>query len=474
MINFDNTYANLPPDFFQELIPRENLEPSLLYFNHDLANQLGINIDSDDELLANYFSFNRFMKNSKPLAMIYAGHQFGHFSPQLGDGRAVLLGEFIANNKQRYDIHLKGSGQTSYSRRGDGKSALGPSIREMLISEAMYHLGVSTSRTLCVVRTSEMVIRDKIMPGGVSTRIALSHLRIGTFEYFAAKKDYKNLKILADYAISRLYPELNKSEQVYFNLWKEVFKKQIKTIITWMSLGFIHGVMNTDNMNISGETIDYGPCAFMDHFNHAKVFSSIDHQGRYAYSNQPKILFWNMLRFAESMMSLLEVSEEELMVEVKKFQDIFIKEYNLSMINKVGLNNCDNGEEDLTSEWLGFLEKNNLDFTLSYIDLERFFIGKKSFTKIDQFDEFTIIAKKILKHETAEKLVKKMQETNPMLIPRNHQVEAIIQSCLVGNDQKFKDFLNVIRDPFTRRDELLNVDLPPEKHEVVAQTFCGT
>lgn len=476
MINFNNTFAHLTNDFYQPILPVGEFKPSLLYFNYPLAQELGLNISEyNDNTLAEYFSFNQKIPKSEPVAMVYAGHQFGHFVPQLGDGRAVLLGEFLANNK-RYDLHLKGSGKTMYSRRGDGKSALGPSIRECLVSEAMHHLGVQTTRTLSVVRTGEMVLRDAIFPGGVTARVALSHIRVGSFEYFMAKNDLKNLKILADYAINRLYPNLLTSDKPYFNFWKMVFINNIKLVAKWMSYGFIHGVMNTDNMNISGETIDYGPCAFIDDYSNQKVFSSIDHGGRYAYSNQPQILFWNMARFAESLYPLLEleVTKVEILNGMQILQDQFTIEYNQLMNHKFGLLDYQINDELLVKRWLSFLEHYKLDFTLSYIDLERFLMGKTTFTTIEQYVEFKEIAASLLLRNSADILIENMALYNPMLIARNHQVERAIQAALIGDDAVFYKLLEMLRNPYKRTEKLEGYHLPPKENEVVQRTFCGT
>lgn len=479
MIQFNNSYASLPAAFYQKTEPRSELKPKLLYFNDALAHDLGLNTHKiSAELLANYFSFNIPIPDSTPIAMAYAGHQFGHFVPQLGDGRATLLGEIIASDNKRYDIHLKGSGQTPFSRRGDGKSALGPSIRECLISEAMFHLHVPTTRTLAVTRTSEMVIREKLLPGGVSTRVALSHMRVGTFEYFAAKGDTVNLKVLADYAIARLYPKLQYGHQPYLNFWKEVFHKQIQVVAKWMSIGFIHGVMNTDNMNISGETIDYGPCAFMDQFSHLRVFSSIDQNGRYAYANQPQILFWNMARFAESISSLIEISFKELESEFLAMQETYHKEYTHQMLLKFGIQKSSDAEinqlQILIKQWLDILENNQLDFTLSYIDLERYIQGLQTHTNLEQFSEFPILAQQIQKVDSPKNLVNTMQQHNPMIIPRNHNVEAAIQSSIQGDDQKFMTLMSKLSTPFTRVEELNEFCKPPKDKEKNFKTFCGT
>ena len=303
-ISFQNTYAQLPVDFRSTTKPSPVKKPMLFAFNTKLASELGLDSLNENSNAVNYFSGNKILTGSEPISMAYAGHQFGHFSPQLGDGRAVLLGEVTASDSHRYDIQLKGSGRTPWSRSGDGRSALGPVIREYLISEAMHKLGVPTTRALAAVTTGEDVAREKLTPGGILTRVAKGFVRVGTFQYFANQGKIDELKILADYVIDRHYPETKNTKKPCIELLSSVMDAQAQLIAKWMSLGFIHGVMNTDNMSITGETIDYGPCAFMDEFSHNRLYSSIDQQGRYAYQNQPQIGQWNLIRFAESLLPL--------------------------------------------------------------------------------------------------------------------------------------------------------------------------
>ena len=309
-MNFDNTYRQLPDHFYSEHMPARFSQPKLLAFNKDLADELGFDFtDKSDDELAMIFSGQEILEGSEPIAQAYAAHQFGHFVPQLGDGRALLLGEVIGKNDKRYDIQLKGSGQTIFSRRGDGMSALGPVIREYIVSEAMYALGVPATRALAAVATGDLVQRETSEPGGVFTRVAASHIRIGTFQFFAAREDTKGLDTLLEYAATRHYPDIVDSENLALDFLRKVIEKQISLVAHWMSLGFIHGVMNTDNMTISGETIDFGPCAFMDKFHHEKVFSSIDLNSRYSYGNQGPILSWNMSRLAECLIPLVHQDE---------------------------------------------------------------------------------------------------------------------------------------------------------------------
>lgn len=490
MINFDNSYSKLPENFYRRIDKTNDYDPTLIAFNHDLATQLGLDLsDVDEKTLAKYFSASLFMPGSSPLAMAYAGHQFGHFVPQLGDGRAMLLGEFISNDKKHYDIHLKGSGRTHYSRAGDGKSALGPVLREYLVSEGMNALGVPTTRTLCAVRTGEWVQRDSLYPEAVLTRIALGHIRIGTFQYFAARQDWKNLQILTEYSISRLYPELLSSPEPILDFWRAVAHRQMKLVAKWMSLGFIHGVMNTDNMAISGETIDYGPCAFMDNFILDNVFSSIDRNGRYSYSNQPKIALWNLARLAECLVPLIKkeqkMLEEFFTEEIDNAYKLFLQEHNRLMMSKFGLHQVSAGDsnspddQNLISQWLQLLEANSLDFTLSYIDLERILAGKNTFSGLETvtgFEHFFKGWKGRLDSEgkNLNDTIHKMTVTNPLTIPRNHHVQRVIELSEKGDDQEFFNMLNTITHPFERFEELGKFQQSPKVDQRILETFCGT
>lgn len=472
MIKFNNTYANLPSQFYSLIETPNKFQPKLLAFNHELAKELGIDLSEvNDESLAKFFSAVEFMPGSKPLAMAYAGHQFGHFSPQLGDGRAMLLGEFLSRENVRYDIHLKGSGRTAFSRRGDGKSALGPVIREYLISEGMHALKIPTTRTLCAVRTGEEIMRENIVPGGVLTRIAKSHIRVGTFEYFARRGDKDNVKVLADYTISRLYPGLS-----YFDFWKAVCKNQVSLISQWMSVGFIHGVMNTDNMNVSGETIDFGPCAFMDEFVFHKVFSSIDQNGRYAYSQQPQIALWNLARLAECLIPFIDNGQELFTNELQSLQQTMTFEFLKSMAGKFGLKTFIEDDQVLIRDWFEIMDKNELDFTLSYIDLERSLLDKSTFQFSGPYKEFLPRLKERLASEktTAAEAAHLMSKTNPMTIPRNHHVERAIKASDKGDDKIFFEVLKAFQNPFERFDVLSEFQTPPIPEERVQRTFCGT
>ncbi len=478
MITFDNTYVKLPQIFFNPIRKPNTFSPTLIAYNQELADSLGINLKTSPEQIARYFSAAEFMPGSEPVAMAYAGHQFGHFVPQLGDGRAMLLGEFISSDQKRYDIHLKGSGRTFYSRGGDGNSAIGPVIREYLVSEGVHALGIPSTRILCAVRTGEMVEREETLPGAVVTRLALAHIRVGTFEFFARQGDATNLKVLADYTIDRLYPDIKLSENKYLDFWKAVAARQMNLIVKWMSVGFIHGVMNTDNMAISGETIDFGPCAFMDEFKFNKVFSSIDRNGRYAFSNQPQIALWNLARLAECLIPLMSGTPESLgqifSSELKNLYADFTTMFETSICQKLGLKS---GNKELIQQWFSFLEVNDVDFTLSFIDLERILEGKKTFTELENlpgFDQFRTLWDSQWETRKKEEVLQQMKLKNPMTIPRNHMIEIAIRASETGNDEKFLELLSAVQKPFVRVESLTKFQTPPLPTERVAKTFCGT
>lgn len=437
-------------------------KPTLVIYNEPLGKELGLESGLAPEKLAAYFGASEFMDGSTPVAMAYAGQQFGHFVPQLGDGRAVLLGEILTPAGKRFDLHLKGSGPTIYSRRGDGLSALGPALREYIVSEAMHALGVPTTRSLAVVRTGELVQREQLTPGGVLARVARSHLRVGTFQYFAGRSDLEGLRTLADYTIARLYPHLVNHEDRFFLFWQEVARKQMSLIAQWMSLGFIHGVMNTDNMNVSGETIDYGPCAFMDEFRFNKVFSSIDRQGRYAYNQQGNIGLWNLARLAECLMLLMgdapEVNGPRFSAGLSELQERHQAEFFRRMSAKLGLITPAPG---LVQRWLALLEQHELDFTSSFIELER---GSEFPT---EFSEWMAEWRALGPDQSLMRL------TNPLVVPRNHLIERAIEAANRGDDSNFVRLVKAVQDPFNR-EAAAEFVTPPAVHERVARTFCGT
>lgn len=370
MPNFNNTYIKLPNNFYSILNPVPVQKPELILFNKILAKDLGIENFTNEEL-ANYFSGNKIIKGSEPIAIAYAGHQYGHFVSQLGDGRAILLGEILDKNNQRFDIQLKGSGQTPYSRSGDGRAGIGPMIREYIVSEAMNAFKIPTTRSLAVVKTGEMIQRETALDGAVLTRVAQSHIRVGTFEYFAARRDLDSIKILADYSIQRHFPDLKTTPNIYQNFIMEVAKRQAELIAKWMGVGFIHGVMNTDNMLISGETIDFGPCAFLDEYLANKTFSSIDRHGRYSFSNQANIALWNILNL-NYCLSALTVNDEPAFNEFTKrlenyFSEIYSKNYWKIMLEKIGIEkNTNREDQSLLKNLLEIMSKDSLDFTITF------------------------------------------------------------------------------------------------------------
>jgi len=469
-------------------------KPTLIKFNDELAEALGLSVTNQNSSdAAALFSGNLIPDGAEPLAMAYAGHQFGHFNPQLGDGRAILLGEIISPDGGRFDLQLKGSGRTFYSRDGDGRAALGPVLREYLISEAMVKLSVPTTRALAVVTTGEDVARERLVPGGIITRIASSFVRVGTFQYFSAKGDMEAIQKLADYVIERNYPLVCEAKNPYVAFLQAVVDRQATLIAQWMQLGFIHGVMNTDNMSIAGETIDYGPCAFMDAYDHDRVFSSIDRGGRYAYSNQPSIGLWNLTRLAESLLPLLaenteaavEVAQDVLHTYVERYQNDWLA----GMRAKCGLfTTSDKTKQDdkvLIEALLNTMAANNADFTLTFFYLSQLAAQPLEqdsdilslFDNPAQFDDWAAKWRKRLSEEAQsdEQRQLNMQAVNPVYIPRNHQIEAAIRAAEDHDDfSVFHELHEVLQNPYVQQEGKDSYSLPPEPDEVVKQTFCGT
>ncbi len=492
-IPFDNRYVTLGERFFDRTDPKPVKEPQLIKFNEALARELGISTDQVAALGAAVFSGNAIPEGAAPLAMAYAGHQFGHFVPQLGDGRALLLGEVKGRDGARYDIHLKGSGPTRFSRDGDGRSALGPVLREYLVSEAMQKLNVPTTRALAAVTTGEEVARERLLPGGVITRVASSFVRVGTFQYFAARDDYAAVKQLADYVIENSYPQLGDHKNPYLAFLKAVVERQAALIAQWMQLGFIHGVMNTDNMSITGETIDYGPCAFMDAYHHRQVFSSIDRQGRYAYSNQPSIGLWNLTRLAEALLPLLadnpEAAVEAGQQVLAGYAGCYEAAWLAGMRAKCGLTSCsdDKGDEDkaLIEDLLDVMADNRADFTLTFYHLSRL-AGQPSeqdndlqalFDNSAQLDAWSEKWRKRLRLEPQrdEARQESMQAVNPVYIPRNHQIEVAIRAAEdQGDFSVFHELHAVLQNPYVQQEGKDGYMQAPEPEEVVEYTFCGT
>jgi uncharacterized protein YdiU (UPF0061 family) len=489
---FENTYARLPERFYVRLNPTPVLDPRLVKVNVELARSLGLDPDAltspeGVDILAG----NRVAEGAEPLAMAYAGHQFGHFVPQLGDGRANLLGEVVGSDGVRYDIQLKGSGPTPFSRRGDGRAALGPVLREYIVSEAMATLGVPTTRALAAVTTAERVYRETILPGAVLTRVAASHLRVGTFQYFAAQGDTEATRTLADYAIARHYPAAGRAKHRYRALLDGVISRQSRLVAQWMLLGFIHGVMNTDNTSISGETIDYGPCAFMEAYDPDMVFSSIDHQGRYSYSNQPHAARWNLTRLAEALLPLLEQeqgNEEAAIASAKDALAAFDLQFetarNAGMRRKLGLFTERDGDAALAEGLLKNMASNQADFTLTFRRLCDAVAGPEGdqgvrvlFADPVAYDSWAAGWRLRLEEETVpvQARAAAMQMVSPAFIARNHVVEAVLDAAVERQDfQPFEELLEVLSRPYEERPDLERYATPARPEEFVSQTFCGT
>ena len=481
-MKLSNSYIGLPEDFYQIINPVPVKSPRLIAFNEELAQYLDLEMDPKEAL--KYFSGNSIPENTTPIALNYAGHQFGNFVHELGDGRATLLGE-IEVNKERFDIQLKGSGPTKFSRQGDGRSALGPVIREYIISEAMYHLDIPTTRALAAVLTGEHVFRDEIEPGGILTRIAKSHIRVGTFEYFASRQQWENVKLLADYTIQRHFPEIRELDNHYLELLKAVSDRQSKLIAKWMSIGFIHGVMNTDNFTISGETIDYGPCAFMDEYDPATVYSSIDHDGRYAFGNQPSIAAWNLASLAGCLISFIDKDSKKANELATKVLDDFSINTNQEILDvmcqKIGLEGDSDKYQSILKDLLKIMIPNQADYTLSFRFLSQTLLGKDSLF-LNQFKEEEKIKEwlsnwKVTVKELnldSEEMVKKMDSINPIYIPRNHNVDKAIKAAYEENLDPMNELLEVLKNPFEENKKYSHLTVPPKEEEKILQTFCGT
>ena len=487
-IAFDNTYARLPEAFYERVKPAKAAAPKLLRVNEALARQLRI----DPEYLKSpaglgVLSGNDIAPGSEPIAQAYAGHQFGNFVPQLGDGRAILLGEVVDVEGKRYDVQLKGSGRTRFSRRGDGRAALGPVIREYIVSEAMAALGIPTTRSLAAVLTGESVMRERMLPGGVLTRVASSHLRVGTFQYFAARGDLDSLRTLADYAIARHYPAARGAEDPYRAFYDAVVAALARLTARWMLVGFIHGVLNTDNTAIAGETIDYGPCAFMDAYHPDKVFSSIDQFGRYAFANQPAVIKWNLARFAETLLPLMadggDKAIEAANASIARFNDLYHEAYLSGLRQKLGLALEMEGDLELGADLLARMAESQADFTLTFralseaaADPKRDIDVRALFANPAAFDEWAERWRDRLSREDRSPEARRasMREVNPMFIPRNHRIEAAIADAEAGRFDKFHELVDVLAHPYDDQPEFADYAKPPMPEEEVQQTFCGT
>lgn len=486
MFAFDNTYAGLPNHFHRPAKPAAARAPKLIRFNHGLAEELGLDVaGADDERLAQVFSGQVIPVGAAPLAQAYAGHQFGHFNPQLGDGRALLLGEVVSPSGARFDIQLKGSGPTAFSRRGDGMAALGPVLREYIVSEAFAALGVPATRALAAVSTGEQVARETMLPGAVFTRVAASHIRVGTFQFFAAQGDEDAVRTLADYVIDRHYPEARAAGNAYLAMLSLVAERQAKLIARWLSIGFIHGVMNTDNMAISGETIDFGPCAFLDEYDPRKVFSSIDERGRYAYANQPGIGQWNIARLAECLLPLLDAEEEKAIEAangvLKDFGDVFQAAWLDAFRAKLGLTGEAEDDRALVSDFLELLHQGGADFTLTFRTLSKVAGGAAVETLTALFsaplglsDWLTRWRARIDDGRTAAERQAAMEAVNPALIPRNHRIEEAIAAAVYGDFSFFHRLVEALATPYVEDPATADLRLPPTPEERVTRTFCGT
>lgn len=492
-LNFEHSYAEQLSGFYASLAPAGFSRPSLLQLNIELAEELGL----DPEILTpnvaeKVFSGSVLPRDAKPIAQAYAGHQFGHFVPQLGDGRALLLGEIFDRTGNRRDVALKGSGVTPFSRGGDGKAAVGPVLREYLLGEAMHALGIPTTRALAAVATGEPVMREQPLPGAVLTRVASSHIRVGTFQYFAARNQVDALRKLAAYVIERHDPEIAEDPQRYLKLLKKVVDRQADLIARWMLVGFIHGVMNTDNMAISGETIDYGPCAFMEVHNPDTVFSSIDHAGRYAYGNQPNIALWNLARFAETLLPIIDGDNQEQAVNdatavLETFMPAFQKYWYDGAQIKLGLAdrvNADHAKADirtLVDDWFELLASSKVDFTLAWRSMADAAEGnevkiRSLFARTDKLDTFLESWRGLQGHDNASQVASRIRAVNPIYIPRNHLVEEVLAAASSDGDMgPFEDLLRAVRNPFEENQEFDRF-ASGGSAEFTAnyKTFCGT
>ncbi|MEH6906247.1 protein adenylyltransferase SelO [Neobacillus drentensis] len=479
--NFDNSYARLPEMFFTSINPTPVRLPQLIILNNQLAASLGLNPQELENIngLA-VFAGNQLPEGAKPLAQAYAGHQFGHFT-KLGDGRAILLGEQITPKGERFDIQLKGPGRTPYSRGGDGRASLGPMLREYIISEAMYALGIPTTRSLAVVTTGEAVLRETALPGAILTRVASSHLRVGTFQYVAKWGTVEELRVLADYTLERHYPEVALDERRYLSLLQEVIKRQASLIAKWQLAGFIHGVMNTDNMTISGETIDYGPCAFMDTYDQETVFSSIDTQGRYAYGNQPYIAGWNLARFAETLLPLIHDNQEQAVqlaqAEISNFIELYQSNWLTGMRAKLGLFNEEKQDESLVEDLLKMMKKYKADYTNTFRALT---FEKPEDTVLKDAPEFKYWYKQWQERldrqqDSRDSSKQLMRNSNPAIIPRNHRVEEALEAAVKQEDYSvLKRLLDILSTPYAHSEEQSEYSTLPAQTAQPYRTFCGT
>ncbi|MDC3058876.1 YdiU family protein [Candidatus Pelagibacter sp.] len=477
--NFDNSYSRLSNAFKEHIEPIAVKNPELVLMNEDLAEKLNLDFSKiNKNELAALFTGNILPKGSNAIAQAYAGHQFGHFT-MLGDGRAVLIGEHLTKNNKRYDVQFKGSGKTAFSRNGDGRAALGPMLREYIISEAMHNLNIPTTRSLAVAKTGENIIRDTPLQGAILTRVASSHIRVGTFQYVAARNKKDELEILLNYVINRHYPELINSKNKALDLLNVLIDIQIDLVINWMRVGFVHGVMNTDNMTISGETIDYGPCAFMDTYDPKTVFSSIDKMGRYAYCNQPAITKWNLSRLAECLIPLIDQDEDKAIKSASELIETFSKKYEekwLKMMrNKLGLLDEDNKDKFLIVDLLTWMHSNKVDYTNTFCYLMSFEIQKDKKYFKDDFQNWLKRWKERLKtiKNNQNDSMNLMRSFNPLVIPRNHKVEEALDEANKDNLEPVNKLLKILKEPYSEKNDNLDFQIPDISRKDY-KTFCGT
>ena len=478
--HFDNTYSKLPESFISKTSPILVKSPELTILNDNLAKELGLDFSSiSKENLSKLFSGNLLPEGSNAISQAYAGHQFGHFT-MLGDGRAVLMGEHISKNNERFDIQFKGSGKTPFSRNGDGRAALGPMLREYIISEAMHALNIPTTRSLAVVKTGEDVIREDVLQGAILTRVASSHIRVGTFQYITARQNKDELKILVNYTIDRHYPNIKASKNQALDLLKVLMEKQIDLVINWMRVGFVHGVMNTDNMTISGETIDYGPCAFMDIYDPQTVFSSIDQLGRYAYFNQPSVTKWNLARLAECLIPLINENKDKAIEIATETINSFEKKYEIKWLNmmrdKLGLFGEDPKDQVLILDLLTWMHQNKADYTNTFC----FLMNEKIKNNKVYEDENFIIWKKRweerlkLNNNSSEKFLKLMKTVNPIVIPRNQKVEEVLDAANNNDMTLLNKLIKVLEKPYQNQKDISDYQSVTSSDSQKYETFCGT
>jgi len=476
--HFDNTYSKLSNTFKEDIKPTPVNNPELVVLNEELAKDLKLDFSKiSKKELAKLFSGNSLPEGTKTIAQAYAGHQFGHFT-MLGDGRAVLIGEHLVNNINRFDIQFKGSGRTSFSRNGDGRAVLGPMLREYIISEAINSLKIPTTRSLAVIKTGEKVIRENLLPGAILTRVASSHIRVGTFQYIAVKQNINDLKILMNYTIDRHYPEIKSSKNKALDLLNLVMEKQCQLVVNWMRVGFIHGVMNTDNMAISGETIDYGPCAFIDQYDPKTVFSSIDSYGRYSFTNQPPITKWNLARFAECLIPLIDKDQDAAVKIATETINNFEKIYEIKWLNmmrdKLGLFGEEKNDAILIDDLLKWMEKNKADYTNTFCNLMNIKTGNNEIYNDKDFINWSSKWEKriLASNNSKDKSLGLMKNSNPVVIPRNHKVEEALKAANENNLEVMNKLLSVLSKSYENQKNIEEFQSPSNVKEY--QTFCGT